>query len=72
MSNKSGGGGIGVLGCLFLVFATLKLVDVIDWSWWYVTMPLWIAPAVFFGGGAAVIFVASVMQGVKNVSKGGK
>lgn len=30
------------LGLLFLVFLTLKLTNVINWSWWYVTMPLWI------------------------------
>ena len=27
---------------LFLLFLTLKLTGVILWSWWYVTMPLWI------------------------------
>ena len=27
---------------VFLVFLTLKLCGVIDWSWWWVTAPLWI------------------------------
>jgi hypothetical protein len=27
---------------LFVVFLILKLTDVIDWSWWWVTSPLWI------------------------------
>jgi hypothetical protein len=27
---------------LFLVFLILKLTKVIAWSWWLVTMPLWI------------------------------
>lgn len=27
---------------LFLVFLVLKLCDVIAWSWWWVTSPLWI------------------------------
>ncbi len=71
MSNKSNGGGIGVLGCLFLVFVTLKLADVIDWSWWYVTMPLWIAPALIVGGGAIVLVVVAVVEGLKNQFKGG-
>lgn len=31
---------------LFLVFMVLKLTNVIAWSWWYVTMPLWIFPAI--------------------------
>jgi hypothetical protein len=26
---------------LFLVFLVLKLTEVIDWSWWFVTMPLY-------------------------------
>lgn len=46
MDNSSGGssGGIGFGGALFLVFLVflvLKLTAVIDWSWWYVTLPLW-------------------------------
>lgn len=27
---------------LALVFITLKLCHVIDWSWWWVTLPLWV------------------------------
>ena len=34
--------GIGMGGLLFLVFLVLKLCNVIDWSWWWVTCPLWI------------------------------
>ena len=30
---------------LFIVFLVLKLTDTIDWSWWWVTLPLW-GPAV--------------------------
>lgn len=26
---------------LFVVFLTLKLAHVLDWSWWVVTAPLW-------------------------------
>lgn len=26
---------------LFLVFLVLKLTNVITWSWWWVTAPLW-------------------------------
>ena len=33
--------GIGLLGLMFLIFMTLKLTDHIDWSWWWVTAPLW-------------------------------
>lgn len=34
-------GGIGFMGALFLIFLVLKLTHVIDWSWWWVTAPLW-------------------------------
>ena len=32
-----------VFEILFIVFLVLKLTDVIDWSWWWVTAPLWLA-----------------------------
>lgn len=32
---------IGFLGLLALVFIVLKLTGTIDWSWWWVTSPLW-------------------------------
>lgn len=34
-------GGIGFLSLLAIVFITLKLCGVIEWSWWWVTAPLW-------------------------------
>lgn len=41
MSDNNGGGGIGICGLLGVAFVVLKLTDVIDWSWWYVTLPFW-------------------------------
>jgi hypothetical protein len=32
----------GILTILFVVFLVLKLTGEIDWSWWWVTSPLWI------------------------------
>lgn len=40
-SSNNGGGGIGLCGATFLVFLVLKLTGHIDWSWWWVTAPLW-------------------------------
>lgn len=31
-----------LLPLLGIVFVTLKLCDVIDWSWWLVSIPFWI------------------------------
>lgn len=49
MSNNNSGG-IGLLGALFIAFLCLKLTEVIDWPWFYVTMPLW--------GPVAIVLVA--------------
>lgn len=48
-NNNSSSGGIGFLGLLAIVFIVLKLTNHIDWSWWWVTCPLW-------GPAAIVIF----------------
>jgi hypothetical protein len=45
-SNQSNGLGVGTI--LFLIFLVLKLTNFIDWSWWWVTAPLWI-PIVIIG-----------------------
>ena len=45
--NSSQSGGIGFVGLLTIVFITLKLCHVIDWSWWWVVAPLWIGLAIF-------------------------
>jgi len=50
-SNSSGN--IGVLGLLGVVFVTLKLIGIIDWSWWWVTLPFW-------GGLALVLLIAII------------
>jgi hypothetical protein len=48
MSAKSTSSGIsvGFPGLLCLLFITLKLCGVIDWSWLWVLSPLWIPVAI--------------------------
>jgi hypothetical protein len=43
-NNSSNGLGLGMI--LFLIFMTLKLTGDINWSWWWVTSPLWIPVAI--------------------------
>ena len=31
-----------ILTILFVIFLVLKLTGNIDWSWWWVTSPLWL------------------------------
>ncbi len=46
MSDTSNtGNGIGLGTVLFIVFLVLKLTHTIDWSWWWITAPLW-GPAI--------------------------
>jgi hypothetical protein len=44
-SNTGGGMGLGTI--LFLIFLVLKLTNYIDWSWWWVTAPLWITAILY-------------------------
>ena len=36
-------GGAGFVGLLTVLFIGLKLTGYIDWSWWWVLSPMWIA-----------------------------
>lgn len=39
--SKNSSIGLNFLEVLLVVFLILKLTKVIDWSWWWVTFPLW-------------------------------
>jgi hypothetical protein len=39
-------GGISLGTILFIVFFILKLTEIITWSWWWITAPLWIPAAI--------------------------
>ena len=45
-NNSNAGGGIGFFGLLTIVFIVLKLINVINWSWWWVLAPTWIPLAI--------------------------
>lgn len=42
MKNKSVTYGPSLTSMLAVTFITLKLTEVIDWSWWWVLSPIWI------------------------------
>jgi hypothetical protein len=54
-NNNDTRSGSGIL-LLFLLFLGLKLGHVIDWSWWWVTAPLWGSIAL-----AVVLFLAGAV-----------
>lgn len=55
MQNNGG----WILGVLGIVFVTLKLIGIIDWSWWWVTLPFWgsLAVALTLLAGFVIIVV---------------
>jgi len=48
MDNNKSSNGIGSRGVIFTVLLTLKLTHTIDWSWWWITAPLWIGAIYYF------------------------
>ena len=62
MSNNRSSG-TGISGILFLIFLVLKLTGVgaiANWSWWWVTAPLWI-PAIFLLAALAAYLVVQIL-----------
>ncbi len=55
--STSSSSGIGLGGALFLLFLALKLTGYINWSWWWVTAPLW-------GGFAILLLILLVAIGI--------
>ncbi len=57
MANENTSSGIGIGMVLFIVFLVLKLTGTIDWSWWWVTSPLWIP----FAAAAVILGIVGVI-----------
>lgn len=56
--EESSSGEVGICTVLFLIFLVLKLTNTIDWSWWWVTAPIW-APL----GVLVIILIAAWLIG---------
>lgn len=61
MEQNTNSSGIGFVGLLTIVFITLKLLKVIDWSWWRVLSYIWII-AIFM---LLIVFVVVLIEVVK-------
>lgn len=68
-NNQSHSSGIGFCGALFLLFLGLKLGKVIDWSWWWVTAPLWGPAAIVLSIWIGVIMFGIMAIGFLAVTK---
>jgi len=60
MTNTHNSGGVGFAGLLTLLFIALKLLDKIDWSWWWVLSPMWI----LFGGAILILIIIGILGGM--------
>ena len=60
--------GIGFLDALFLVFLVLKLTKVIDWSWWWITAPLWGQVALFVTAFVVTTIVLIIFKIIDKIS----
>ncbi len=44
-TNPSPATGLSLPVVVFVVFLILKLTNLVKWSWWWITSPLWIVVA---------------------------
>ena len=56
-------GGIGICGLLGVTFIVLRICGIIDWSWWWVTAPLWMPTALVI----VIIIVLFVVYGIRTL-----
>jgi len=52
---------------LFIVLLLLKVFNVVTWSWWIITAPLWGPPAIVIGIIALVLAAAAVLAIVAGI-----
>jgi hypothetical protein len=79
MQKKSSGGCGSFLFLLFFVFLVLKLAGATDWSWWWVTSPIWLPGALVLAGmallavtGVSVYKIVSATLRRQNARRGGR
>ncbi|WP_419763219.1 hypothetical protein [Chryseobacterium arthrosphaerae] len=63
-NSNSFSGGLSIV--VFIVFLVLKLCKVIDWSWWWVTSPIWISISILM---FIVVGVTSAIAFLKTFRK---
>jgi len=62
MAESTSSGGVSLGTVVFIIFLVLKLTDHIDWSWWWVTAPLWGGLVLILG---IVAIVATIKIGIR-------
>jgi len=59
--------GTGLGTVMFIIFMVLKLTHHIAWSWWYVTMPLWLPITIVIGFILILAMFSSVIVGTVKI-----
>lgn len=50
---------------LFILFMILQLTETIDWSWWWITAPLWMPLGILLGVltvGALIAIIITIIE----------
>jgi len=63
-NNNNTSSGVTFASLLFLLFLALKLTHVINWSWWWITAPIW-GPFVIVAVVLIIIAVIAVLLNKK-------
>lgn len=66
MNKNSGKSGLGLASVLTIIFIVLKLVGVINWSWWWVLSPAWISISL-----SLIIIVIYIVWAIHDAKKHG-
>lgn len=62
--SKTTSKSIGLGGIVFIIFLIMKLAEigqVANWSWWWVTSPLWIPIALVLGLSLIIFIVSTII-----------
>ena len=62
--------GLGLCDVLAVVFVVLKLIGVIDWSWWWVLAPIWIPVIIVVIAYIVISIIDQVPQLPKRQTRG--
>jgi hypothetical protein len=69
--EKTTSGSIGLGTIVFLIFLVMKLGEigqVAEWSWFWVTAPLWIPIAFLIGLGVVATLISLILLFFKNIN----
>lgn len=60
-NNTTNYGGVSFIGLLQITFIVLKLIDKINWSWWWVLAPTWIS-ALFVIAALVLLIIILILK----------